>query len=136
MAAAPVELWSTRLSCPQIHRRISSLPQQLPSATLGEPENSSLNSDPGCIKVVDTYRRLFCHITQTWRGKPLTSRLAVVELIAATTTTTGLKVHCELAPRCYPKGIKVTDGEMSSLNITGDKFHPEWNYTIAPRVPT
>src|SRR5271166_4677826 len=56
MAAAPVELWSTRLSCPQIHRRISSLPQQLPSATLGEPENPSLNSDPGCIKVVDTYR--------------------------------------------------------------------------------
>src|SRR5271163_1997792 len=56
MAAAPVELWSTRLSCPQLHRRISSLPQQLPSATLGEPENPSLNSDPGCIKVVDTYR--------------------------------------------------------------------------------
>src|SRR5271166_4178975 len=56
MAAAPVELWSTRLSCPQIHGRISSLPQQLPSATLGEPENPSLNSDPGCIKVVDTYR--------------------------------------------------------------------------------
>src|SRR5208283_2786951 len=58
MAAAPVELWSTRLSCPQIHRRISSLPQQLPSATLGEPENPSLNSDPGCIKVVDTYPRV------------------------------------------------------------------------------
>src|SRR5208283_3802207 len=56
MAASPVELWSTRLSCPQIHGRISSLPQQLPSATLGEPENPSLNSDPGCIKVVDTYR--------------------------------------------------------------------------------
>src|SRR5271166_3218444 len=56
MAAAPVELWSTRLSCPQLHRRISSLPQPLPSATLGEPENPSLNSDPGCIKVVDTYR--------------------------------------------------------------------------------
>ena len=75
---------------------------------------------------------LFCHITQTWRGKPLTSRLTVVDLIAATTTTTGLKVHCELDPRSYPKGIKVTDDEMSSLNITGDKFHPEWNYTIAP----
>src|SRR5271157_5355660 len=91
---------------------------------------------PGTSKWNKVEHRLFCHITQTWRGKPLTSRLAVVELIAATTTTTGLKVHCELDPRSYPKGIKVTDGEMSSLNITGDKFHPEWNYTIAPRVPT
>src|SRR5271166_3759027 len=59
MAAAPVELWSTRLSCPQLHRRISSLPQPLQSATLGEPENPSLNFDPGCIKVVDTYRNAF-----------------------------------------------------------------------------
>src|SRR5271166_3937613 len=87
---------------------------------------------PGTSKWNKVEHRLFCHITQTWRGKPLTSRLAVVELIAATTTTTGLKVHCELDPRSYPKGIKVTDDEMSSLNITGDKFHPEWNYTIAP----
>ena len=91
---------------------------------------------PGTSKWNKVEHRLFCHITQTWRGKPLTSRLAVVELIAATTTTTGLTVHCELDPRSYPKGIKVTDDEMSSLNITGDKFHPEWNYTIAPRVPT
>ena len=91
---------------------------------------------PGTSKWNKVEHRLFCHITQTWRGKPLTSRLAVVELIAATTTTTGLKVHCELDPRSYPKGIKVTDDEISSLNITGDKFHPEWNYTIAPRVPT
>ena len=78
--------------------------------------------------------RLFCHISQTWRGKPLTSRLAVVELIAATTTTAGLKVCCQLDARSYPKGIKITDQEMASLNITGDKFHPEWNYTIAPRA--
>jgi hypothetical protein len=91
---------------------------------------------PGTSKWNKVEHRLFCHITQTWRGKPLTSRLAVVELIAATTTTTGLKVHCELDPRSYPKGIKVTDDEMSSLNITGDQFHPEWNYTIAPRAPT
>jgi len=48
----------------------------------------------------------------------------VVELIAATTTTTGLKVHCELDPRSYPRGIKVTEDEMSSLNITADKFPP------------
>src|SRR5271167_102050 len=90
---------------------------------------------PGTSKWNEIEHRLFCHITQTWRGKPLTSRLAMVELIAATTTTTGLRVHCELDTRIYPKGIKVSDAEMDTLNITGDAFHPEWNYTIAPRVP-
>jgi len=79
--------------------------------------------------------RLFCHITQTWRGKPLVSREAVVELIASTTTRTGLTVRCELDTRDYPKGIKVSDAEMMTLNIKGDTFHPEWNYTIPPRRP-
>src|SRR5664279_2598985 len=64
--------------------------------------------------------RLFCHITQNWRGKPLTSRLTVVELIAATTTKTGLQVRCELDTNAYAKGIKVTDAEMAALNITGN----------------
>jgi hypothetical protein len=89
---------------------------------------------PGTSKWNKIEHRLFCHITQTWRGKPLTSRLAVVELIAATTTTTGLRVRCELDTRSYPKGIKVTDAEMDTLNIKGNAFHPEWNYTITPRV--
>ncbi len=53
----------------------------------------------------------------------------MVELIAATTTTTGLTVRCELDTRSYPTGIKVSDAEMATLNITGDTFHPEWNYT-------
>jgi len=79
--------------------------------------------------------RLFCHITQNWRGKPLISHQTVVELIAATTTTAGLTVRCELDTRTYPKGIKVTDAEMATLNIKGDAFHPEWNYAISPRVP-
>ncbi len=77
---------------------------------------------------------MFCHITQTWRGKPLTSRLTVVELIAATTTKAGLRARCELDTRAYAKGIKVTDAEMDSLNIKGNAFHPEWNYTITPRA--
>ena len=59
----------------------------------------------------------------------------MVELIAATTTKTGLQVRCELDTRAYPKGIRVSDAEMDALNIQGDAFHPEWNYTIAPRVP-
>ena len=90
---------------------------------------------PGTSKWNKIEHRLFCHITQTWRGTPLTSRLAVVELIASTTTRTGLTVRCELDTRTYLKGIKVSDEEMASLNIKGDAFHPEWNYTISPRVP-
>jgi hypothetical protein len=90
---------------------------------------------PGTSKWNKIEHRLFCHITQTWRGKPLTSRLAVIELIAATTTKTGLQVRCELDTRAYPKGIRVSDAEMDALNIQGDPFRPEWNYTIAPRVP-
>lgn len=90
---------------------------------------------PGTSKWNKIEHQLFCHITQTWRGKPLTSREAVVELIASTTTKTGLTVRCELDTRAYPKGIKVSDAEMATLNIKGDAFHPEWNYTISPRVP-
>ena len=88
---------------------------------------------PGTSKWNKIEHRLFCHITQNWRGRPLTDRLAVVELIGATTTTTGLKVESVLDTSHYQKGIKVSDAEMARLNIRGDKFHPEWNYTIRPR---
>ena len=88
---------------------------------------------PGTSKWNKIEHRLFCRITQNWRGRPLTDRLAVVELIGATTTKTGLKVACALDPRTYTKGVKVSDAEMASLDITGDDFHPEWNYTIKPR---
>ena len=88
---------------------------------------------PGTSKWNKIEHRLFCHITQTWRGKPLVSRETVVELIASTTTRTGLVVRCELDTRDYPKGIKVSDEEMDTLNIEGDAFHPEWNYTISPK---
>jgi hypothetical protein len=89
---------------------------------------------PGTSKWNKIEHRMFCHITQTWRGKPLVSRLAVVELIAATTTRTGLSVRCELDENSYPKAIRVTDTEMASLNIETDEWHPEWNYTIRPRL--
>ena len=91
---------------------------------------------PGTSKWNKIEHRLFCHITQNWRARPLTSRLAVVESIAATTTKTGLKVESALDTRNYQKGIKVTNAEMKSLNITGHLFHPEWNYTIRPRHPS
>ena len=90
---------------------------------------------PGTSKWNKIEHRLFCHVTQNWRGKPLVSRETVVELIAATTTKTGLIVQCALDTRDYPKGTKISDEEMEALNITGDPFHPEWNYTISPRAP-
>jgi Rhodopirellula transposase DDE domain len=61
------------------------------------------------------------------------SRLAVVALIAATTTKTGLTVSCELDENTYPRAVRVTDAEMASLNIVTDDWHPEWNYTIRQR---
>ena len=90
---------------------------------------------PGTSKWNKIEHRLFCHISQNWCGKPLESRLAIVELIAATTTTTGLTVRCELDTKLYEKGIKVSVKEFNSLNIHRNAFHPEWNYTISPRVP-
>ena len=88
---------------------------------------------PGTSKWNKIEHRLFCHITQNWRGRPLTDRVAVVELIGATTTKTGLKVECALDTRTYATGIKVTDAEMKRLDIAADPFHPDWNYTISPR---
>ena len=88
---------------------------------------------PGTSKWNKIEHRLFCHITQNWRGRPLTDRMAIVELIGATTTKAGLRVECALDTRTYQKGIKVSDAEMATLNITGDDFHPEWNYTIKPK---
>ena len=76
---------------------------------------------------------MFCHITQNWRARPLTSRVAVVELIANTRTKTGLTIRCELDTKTYPKGIKVSDQEMATLNLKRDEFHPDWNYAISPR---
>ena len=88
---------------------------------------------PGTSKWNRIEHRLFCHITQNWRGRPLSSRMAVVELIGATTTKAGLKVECKLDEAFYEKGVKITDAQMDSLNIQGNAFHPEWNYTISPR---
>ena len=89
---------------------------------------------PGTSKWNKIEHRMFCHITQNWRGRPLTDRLAIVELIGATTTKAGLKVECALDTRTYEKGIKISDAEMKLLNIEGDDFHPEWNYNIKPRL--
>src|SRR3954453_22597639 len=78
---------------------------------------------------------LFSFITQNWRGKPLVSYQAIVQLISSTTTRTGLNIKCVIDPNAYPAGVKVSDAEMASLNIMPHQFRGEWNYTIAPRPP-
>jgi hypothetical protein len=79
--------------------------------------------------------KLFAFISMNWRAKPLVSYLAIIQLIASTTTKTGLTVTCQLDVNAYEKGIKVTDDEMESLSVKPHSFHGEWNYTIAPRRP-
>ena len=90
---------------------------------------------PGTSKWNKIEHRMFCFITQNWRAMPLVSLYVAIALIANTTTKKGLSIRCELDPDLYPKGIKVSDAEMASLNITRDAFHPEWNYKISPRNP-
>lgn len=77
--------------------------------------------------------RLFSFISINWRGKPLHSRQVIIDLIASTTTRTGLKVYARLDERAYPDKIKVTDAELAAVQLEGDPFHPDWNYTIKPR---
>jgi transposase len=88
---------------------------------------------PGTSKWNKIEHRLFSAITQDWRGKPLVSHETVVNLIAATTTRTGLKVRSALDTNAYPKGVKVGDAEMKTLLHQPGAFHGEWNYTLLPR---
>lgn len=87
---------------------------------------------PGTSKWNKIEHRLFSYISQNWRAKPLVSYRVIVDLIGATTTNSGLEVHCELDTNAYPKGIAVSDEEFNAINITRAEFHGEWNYTIHP----
>jgi transposase len=87
---------------------------------------------PGTSKWNKIEHRMFCHITQNWRGRPLMSHAVVVNLIGSTRTRTGLRVQADLDTGSYAKGIKVTNQEMESLRLKKDKFHGEWNYRILP----
>ncbi len=89
---------------------------------------------PGTSKWNKIEHRMFCHITENWRGRPLVSRAVVVNLIGSTRTRTGLRVRAELDTNSYPKGIKVTNQEMESVRLRRDKFHGEWNYTVLPHA--
>jgi hypothetical protein len=87
---------------------------------------------PGTSKWNKIEHRMFCHITENWRGRPLLSRAVIVNLIGSTKTRTGLHINAELDAGSYPTKIKVTDEELASLRIKRAKFHGNWNYTILP----
>jgi hypothetical protein len=89
---------------------------------------------PGTSKWNKIEHRLFCFITRNWRGRPLTTYETIVNLIASTTTKSGLIVRAALDTHVYETGIKITDEELATLNITPEKFHGEWNYSIKPRA--
>ena len=76
---------------------------------------------------------MFCHITANWRGRPLSSLEVTVNLIAATTTKKGLTIQAGLDIGAYEKGIKVSDEELSKVQLKPADFHGEWNYTITSR---
>jgi transposase len=96
-------------------------------------EISICHLPPGTSKWNKIEHRLFSFISQNWRGKPLISHQVIVNLIAATTTKSGLRVRAEVDPGKYPKGVKVSDKEVAAIRLERDKFHGEWNYTILPR---
>lgn len=90
---------------------------------------------PGTSKWNRIEHRMFAFISQNWRGKPLLTHKVIVQLIAATKTTSGLNIASAIDGSQYPKGAKVSDCEIANLKIRYDAFHPEWNYTFVPRRP-
>ena len=88
---------------------------------------------PGTSKWNKIEHRMFCHITNNWRGRPLLSRQVVVNLIGSVTTAEGLHIKAALDENVYEAGIKVTDAELADVAIKRDNFHGEWNYRISPQ---
>jgi hypothetical protein len=88
---------------------------------------------PGTSKWNKIEHRMFCHITENWRGRPLVSRAVVVNLIGSTTTKAGLRINAELDTNSYKTGLKVTAEEFTAVKIKKARFHGEWNYTISPK---
>jgi hypothetical protein len=88
---------------------------------------------PGTSKWNKIEHRWFAQISMNWRGRPLVSHEIIVDLIGATTTSTGLRVQAELDPGEYPTKVKVSDDELATVQLTPHAFHGEWNYTVTPR---
>ena len=96
-------------------------------------EISVCHFPPGTSKWNKIEHRLFSFISQNWRGKPLISHQVIINLIAATTSKTGLAVKSDLDSNTYPPGIKVSDRQMAELRLKRDTFHGDWNYRLLPR---
>ena len=88
---------------------------------------------PGTSKWNKIEHRLFCHITQNWRGKPLRTFETIVDLIGNTRTAAGLRVKAKLDSRKYRTGVKITTSQMRDLTLRPGEFHGEWNYELRPR---
>ena len=114
------------------HRvRLWKVELQLLANTLGFPI-TVCHLPPGTSKWNKIEHRLFSFITINWRGKPLRSFKTIVQLIAGTTTATGLTVRAESDESKYPKGIKISDAQLTAINLVRHAFHGDWNYTISP----
>jgi transposase len=87
---------------------------------------------PGTSKWNKIEHRMFCHITQNWRGRPLVSHEVIINLIAGTATEQGLTIQAELDTGEYPTGIKVSDEELAAVKMEPNDFHGNWNYRICP----
>ena len=88
---------------------------------------------PGTSKWNKIEHRMFSHISENWRARPLISRSVVVSLIGNTKTRSGLRIRAELDSNSYEIGIKVTDEELAKVRLTKDRFHGDWNYGLRPR---
>ncbi len=88
---------------------------------------------PGTSKWNKIEHRLFCHITENWRGTALRTFETIVDRIGNTRTATGLRVQAQLDPGHYPTGVKVTKSQMDAITLIPDPFHGEWNYELLPR---
>jgi hypothetical protein len=88
---------------------------------------------PGTSKWNKIEHRMFCHITNNWRGRPLVSRAVIVNVIGHTTTIAGLHIEATLDTNTYATRVKVTDEELAAVRLTRESFHGEWNYNISPR---
>jgi hypothetical protein len=87
---------------------------------------------PGTSKWNKIEHRMFCHITQNWRGRPLVSHDVIIQLIANTSTRAGLKIQAEIDSGHYPTGVKISDAQLAEVNMQRAHFHGEWNYKILP----
>ena len=95
-------------------------------------EISVCHFPPGTSKWNKIEHRMFCHITENWRGKPLLSHAVIVNLIGSTRTRSGLRIQAGLDPKRYEMGVQVTDAELAAVNLKRHRFHGDWNYTITP----